>query len=212
MSIVVPFAEQETTATVYDAGAGTRRLILGHGAGAGQRSPFMVRWAEGLRARGITVVTFDFGYMARGKKLPDRTPLLEACFRAVVDQLGGERPAIGGKSMGGRMASHLCADPLLADRFSGLVLFGYPLHPPGKPEQLRVAHLPRITCPVLVLQGERDPFGGPDELRPHFSALRGMRLRAVPGGDHSLEVRPRRLQAELDATLQDEVAEFLKNL
>lgn len=212
MSIVVPFADQETLATLYDAGAGTRRLVLGHGAGAGQRSPFMVRWAEGLRARGITVVTFDFGYMARGRKLPDRTPLLEACFLAVVDQLGGERPAVGGKSMGGRMASHLCADPRLAGRFAGLILLGYPLHPPGKPEQLRTAHLPRISCPVMVVQGERDPFGGPDELRPHFTGLKQLRLRGVAGADHSLEVRPKRLQAELDGTLQDEVAEFLKDL
>jgi len=112
---------------------------------------------------------------------------------------------IGGKSMGGRMATHLAAadDATAAcpersrEALSGVVVLGYPLHPPGKPEQLRIEHLPRITVPMLIIQGERDPFGSPDELRPHFASL-GDRatIHPVTGGDHSLVVRGVRMQPD----------------
>jgi predicted alpha/beta-hydrolase family hydrolase len=105
---------------------------------------------------------------------------------------------IGGKSMGGRMATHLAAaSDATAAALSGLVLLGYPLHPPGKPEQLRVEHLERIKVPMLIIQGERDPFGSPDELRPHFASLGDrVTIHAVSGGDHSLVIRSVRLQAD----------------
>lgn len=205
----IPLENGETTALVYAAErADAPRLVFGHGAGAGQRSAFIVRWAEELRRRGITVVTFDFPYVARGKKLPDRPPQLEACFRAVLARQGGEspRPFIGGKSMGGRMATHLAA---AGDPIAGVVVCGYPLHPPDKPAQLRVEHLPRIACPMLIFQGERDEFGSPAELAPYFAALQHTTIRAVPTADHSLAVRPASQQAAVDATLLDEAAAFI---
>lgn len=120
-------------------------------------------------------------------------PALEACFRRVIDTVRrGDEPKrqrlfIGGKSMGGRIATHLAAkgDPDL----NGIVVLGYPLHPPGKPEQPRSAHLPAITLPVLIVQGERDPFGTPAELAPVIESMRApVTLHVVTGGDHSLTV------------------------
>jgi len=167
-------------------------LVLAHGAGAGQRHPFMVTVGRGLAERGIDVVTFDFPYMAQKRRVPDKAPVLEACFRETVaearQRVGPDRRLfVGGKSLGGRMATHLAAEGLA--ELQGVVLLGYPLHPPGKPEQPRVAHLPRITVPVLIVQGERDAFGTPDEVKPAFASL-GARatLHVVEGGDHSLRV------------------------
>ena len=167
-------------------------LVLAHGAGAGQRHPFMVTVARGLAERGIDVVTFDFPYMAQKRRVPDKAPVLEASFRETVaearQRVGPDRRLfVGGKSLGGRMATHLAAEGLAG--LQGVVLLGYPLHPPGKPEQPRVAHLPRITVPVLIVQGDRDAFGTPDEVKPVFASL-GTRatLHVVEGGDHSLRV------------------------
>jgi predicted alpha/beta-hydrolase family hydrolase len=187
------------------AGAASRALlVLAHGAGAGQKHPFMVATARGLAARGIDVVTFDFPYMARGRGGPDRPPVLEQSFRAVVEAATawsrGGRLFIGGKSMGGRMATHLGAQHL--EGLNGIVVLGYPLHPPGKPEQLRVAHLPSIEVPVLIVQGERDTFGTPDEFTPHLDAMRApVTLHVVHGGDHSLTVRGPRGQGVHDSVM-----------
>jgi predicted alpha/beta-hydrolase family hydrolase len=191
-------------------------FVFAHGAGAGQASGFMVAFSTALAARGLDVVTFDFPYMREKRKVPDRADKLEACYRAVVnearEEMAGNRIIIGGKSMGGRMASHLAAAPdNVAD---GLVLFGYPLHPPGKPEQLRVAHLSAITIPVLCLQGARDPFGSPEELRPHFARIQGrVTLHTVENGDHSLA--PSRSKPAIEKTygeLQDLVAGWVQAL
>jgi predicted alpha/beta-hydrolase family hydrolase len=154
----------------------------------------MVNFAEGLAARAVDVVTFNFLYTEQKRKVPDRPEVLEACYRAVVaaarthPPLAGNKMFIGGKSMGGRIASQLAAaGDATAAALSGLVLFGYPLHPPGKPQQLRIAHLPDIRVPVLIVQGERDPFGSPDELRPHFAKISApVAVKAIERGDHSL--------------------------
>jgi hypothetical protein len=172
-------------------------LVMAHGAGAGQGHPFMCRVAGGLAGRGVTVVTFDFPYMARGRRVPDRMPQLEASLVAVVAWVRGRWPGAavfaGGKSMGGRVASRVAADRLAeAGSLAGLVLFGYPLHPPGRPDQLRVEHLPRLSVPVLVVQGARDEFGSPAELEPWLRQVPGhATLHVVDDGNHSLEV-PRR--------------------
>jgi predicted alpha/beta-hydrolase family hydrolase len=169
-------------------------VILGHGAGAGQGHPFMVRFAVGLSALGLDAATFNFSYTEAGRKAPDRGPVLEATFAEALEvlraRLPGQRLVIGGKSMGGRIASQLAArDPHGIDR---LVFLGYPLHPPGKPSQLRSAHLPAIGRPMLFLQGERDAFGTPDELRPILAALSpSPTLVPVKGGDHSFAVPKR---------------------
>jgi predicted alpha/beta-hydrolase family hydrolase len=172
-------AGEASTARIYRAAAATaeggaagRTLVLAHGAGAPQLHPFMVAFATGLAARGVDVVTFDFLYAAAGRKLPDRGGKLEACWQAAWTLARAEWPAprplfAGGKSMGGRIASQLAAAGGLPD-VAGLILLGYPLRPPGK-DTLRAEHLPRLAhTPTLVLQGERDEFGGPEELRRHF--------------------------------------------
>ena len=204
--------------------------MLGHGAGAGQTSPFMVKFAEGLAARGVDIVTFNFLYTEQKRKVPDRPDVLEACYRAVIDAarahapFAGNKVFIGGKSMGGRIASQLaaaCPEPTrgagdaTAAALSGLVLLGYPLHPPGKPQQLRVAHLPDIRVPVLVVQGERDPFGSPDELRPHFAKVASpVKVNVIERGDHSL-APPKggaRSAEEVHGEIQDAVAGWIADL
>jgi predicted alpha/beta-hydrolase family hydrolase len=162
----------------------------------------MVSMARLLSAKGISVVTFDFPYMRERRKVPDRAPVLEAAFREVIDVARewahGLPLVIGGKSMGGRMATHLGAQGI--DGLKGIVVFGYPLHPPGKPDQPRVAHLPSITVPVLIIQGDRDTFGTPDELRPVIKTMTAqVTLHVVAKGDHSLSVRGRKR----DDTLAD---------
>ena len=196
----------------YPAGADAKALlVLGHGAGAGQRHPFMVGVATTLAAKGIAVATFDFPYMRQKRKVPDRAPVLEAAFREVIDAAREWCPPgplfIGGKSMGGRMATHLGAQRL--DGLKGIVVFGYPLHPPGRPEQPRVAHLPSIVAPVLIVQGERDTFGTPDELRPVVKTMTAqVTLHVVAGGDHSLSVRGRR---DVLPQVCDVVADWIVN-
>ena len=167
-------------------------LVLAHGAGAGQRHPFMLGVSKALAARGVDVVTFNFPYMEQGRRVPDKAPVLEQRFRDVIEAaraipgLATYRLFAGGKSMGGRMATHLAAQGL--DGLSGVVALGYPLHPPGKPDQLRVAHLAGISVPMLIVQGERDAFGTPLELAPHLAGLKA-RVHTVSGGDHSLAVK-----------------------
>ena len=149
---------QEVTALVYTAGkpdlAGVT-VILGHGAGADQSSDFMTRFATGLAARGINVVTFNFLYTEQGRRVPDANKALEACFRAVIQavqhkKIGHGRLVIGGKSLGGRIASQVAAAG--APDVEGLVFLGYPLHPPGRADQLRAKHLPDITVPMLFFK------------------------------------------------------------
>lgn len=188
MAIERPFSvgDAATTARIYRASAPRdRTLVLAHGAGAGQTHRFMCQFADALAARGIDVVTFDFLYVSAGRRAPDRNDKLEACWRAALalaeDEWSGRVPFIGGKSMGGRIASHLAA---AGDRAAGLVCLGYPLHPPKQPEKLRVAHLPKLTLPTLVLQGRRDEFGRPEELRAHF--LPSAEIVELPGG-HSFD-------------------------
>jgi predicted alpha/beta-hydrolase family hydrolase len=192
-------------------GAPRALLVLAHGAGAGQAHPFMAAVARGLSARGIAVVTFDFPYMRAGRRVPDKAPVLEASFREAIDAAREWSPGgplfIGGKSMGGRMATHLAAQGL--DGLAGVVALGYPLHPLGRPTERRIAHLPSIVVPVLVVQGERDAFGTPEELRPAIGTMSAaVTLHVVAGADHSLSVRGRTREQTLDPVL-DAVAAWM---
>ena len=198
-------------ATAYPAeGRAAAVLVLAHGAGAGQKHPFMVATAKGLAARHISVVTFDFPYMRERRHVPDKAPVLEAAFRDVIDATrqwsGAKELFIGGKSMGGRMATHLGAQGL--DGLRGIIALGYPLHPPGRPDKPRTEHLPSIRVPVLIVQGERDTFGTPDELKPVIATMKkiAVTLHVVAGGDHSLTVRGKKkdeaFQKVLDATAE----------
>jgi predicted alpha/beta-hydrolase family hydrolase len=186
--------EVRTTALVYGAERPRATLILAHGAGAPQTHPWMVTIARALALRGICVVTFNFLYTEQKKRAPDKNDVLEATWRAVIDAVRSrgdlaDKPLfIGGKSMGGRISTQVAARTDVG--VSGLVLFGYPLHPPGKPKQLRAVHLARVRAPMLFVQGSRDPFGTPEELGPVVAGLTpGTRLFIVEGGDHSFAVR-----------------------
>lgn len=206
-----------TTALVYDAGreAGDRLLILAHGAGAGQHSPFIVQYAERLASRGLSIVTFNFPYTEQRRRIPDRRPVLEACYRAVVAAVRATvatsetRLFIGGKSMGGRIATQVAAaDPDL--QVAGLVVLGYPLHPPGRPQQLRDAHLTDIRRPMLVVQGSRDAFGTPAELAPILERMTPRpELHVVAGGDHSFKTRGSNAAAE-EATRDEILATIVR--
>jgi predicted alpha/beta-hydrolase family hydrolase len=208
-------------------------IILGHGAGAGQLHPFMRLFASGLAARGFDTITFNFIYMEQGRHVPDPKAKLEACYSAVIEaarrhkKLKENRVVVGGKSMGGRIASQVAAamnDQSLSDErpvarsaipeISALVFLGYPLHPPGRPDKLRDAHLPQIKARMLFIQGERDTFGTPDELRAVIKRLHlPATLLAIQGGDHSLKV-PESAgipQQEVYESTMDEISRWLRS-
>ena len=151
-------------------------LVLAHGAGAGEQHPWMVRFGKGLAERGIHVVTFNFPYVDRGKSVPDPGAVLEKAYSDAWATLTSGRTGplfAGGKSMGGRIASQVAAKNGFQPTPAGLVFFGYPLHPPGKPQQRRDRHLPDIAQPMLFFHGARDPFGSPDEMTDLSRGARG---------------------------------------
>ena len=165
------------------------RVILAHGAGAAMDTPFMTHFAQGLAAAGHRVVRFEFPYMAARRRdgrrrPPDGQAKLLARWRAVIAAQGGASPVIGGKSLGGRMAS-LIADEVGA---AGLVCLGYPFHPAGKPDKLRTAHLEALKTPGLIVQGTRDALGNRDEVAG-YSLSPSIRLHWAEDGDHSLAPR-----------------------
>lgn len=173
-------------------------LVLAHGAGAPMDSPFMAAIATGLAERGWRVVRFEFPYMARqrlsGRKSPpDTLPKLLERFRAEVALAAEEATAgraagpliLGGKSLGGRVAS-LLVDELAPLGVRGCLCLGYPFHPPGKPHQPRTDHLAALVTPTLIVQGERDPFGRRDEVEAYPLSPR-VRVEWIPSGDHSFK-------------------------
>src|SRR5437868_13059001 len=196
MDFEIPLRQGTTTGIKYKSLLEVARpatLVLAHGAGAGQRHPFMVSFARALSERGVDVLTFNFLYMEQRRRMPDRMPQLVECFEAAIaaarEQLPSarERLFIGGKSMGGRAATHVAASH--SSIALGLVLLGYPLHPPGRQDQLRDAHLPDVKLPMLFVQGSRDTFGPPAELEPILARLSPRpELHAVEGGDHSFKI------------------------
>jgi predicted alpha/beta-hydrolase family hydrolase len=217
-------ADVNHAAVLYPAEVAATRhalVVLAHGAGAGQSHPFMVRFARGLADRGVDIVTFDFPYMQAGRRSPDRAPVLEGTFRRVVaaaakhPRVQAGKLFIGGKSMGGRMATHLAAArddwPAEAPPLSGVIVFGYPLNPPGGPSKRspdRVSHLERIAVPILIAQGTRDSFGGPDEIR---RAMPRAQVFEVPTGDHSFSIQKSagRTQAQMDEEILAAVIRFI---
>lgn len=191
-------------------------LVLAHGAGAGMHSDFMQAIAHGVAAAGIRVVRFDFPYMVKARELgkrrpPDRLPKLQEAFREQVAALG-EVPVLvlGGKSMGGRVASTL-ADELGA---AGLVALGFPFHAPGRPDKLdRVEAFKAVRTPALVLQGERDPFGTAQEV-PRYGLGEQVRVVWLPDGDHSLKPRKKSgfTHEQHLATAVGEIVAFVRGL
>ena len=162
---------------------GERTFVFAHGAGGPMVSPFMATIARGIAAHDIRVVRFEFPYMAARKRRPDPQPLLLDTWRSVVRELGDpSRLVIGGKSLGGRMAS-MVADELAV---AGLLCYGYPFHPPGQPQKLRTAHLKDLRTRALIVQGTRDPFGSPDDVKS-YELSSTISVEWIEGGDHSLK-------------------------
>ena len=168
------------------AGAAKALFVAGHGAGSHMEHRSMLQLAKVLRARGFDVVRFNFLYREKGSRVPDRMPKLQACFTAVVEKYrpAGKKLVIGGRSMGGRVASMLAAEGLQCD---GVLLLAYPLHPAGQIEKLRVEHLPRIKVPVLCINGTRDALCDRDIMERSIAGLR-WDMRWLEGKDHSFPV------------------------
>jgi predicted alpha/beta-hydrolase family hydrolase len=205
---------RSTTLTMYETGEPRAAMILAHGAGAGSKSAFIVQAASGLAARRVGTATFDFPYMAAGRKVPDAPAVLEASWREAIararEAFGPLPLFIGGKSMGGRIASQVAAASGEVP-VAGLVFLGYPLHPPGKPHQRRDAHLPSVSAPMLFVQGSRDGFGTADEIRDLLPRLQRATLHVVEGGDHSFKVAGRGAPkpAEVLDRILDVVADWI---
>lgn len=182
------------TEFVFDGPAeadGAVTIALAHGAGAGIDAAFLRSIAEGLARGGLRVARFEFPYMRRtradGKRRPPDGPrILQSAWNDAIAELGNEGLIIGGKSLGGRIAS------MVADSAGvrGLVCLGYPFHPPGRPEKTRIEHLQTLSTPTLILQGTRDAFGKPEEVETYRLSKR-VRLRWIDDGDHSFEPRAR---------------------
>ena len=162
-------------------------FVYAPGAGSNLRDPFGQRLAERLPEAGISLVRFQFPYQETGSRRPDSPKTLLATWRAVLEsaRTDGTRIAIGGRSLGGRIASVLASEGVGVD---ALALFAYPLHPPGKPEQPRTAHLPGIGCPALFCSGTRDAFATPDELAAAAALVPGAWVHLLDGADHGFAV------------------------
>jgi uncharacterized protein len=164
-------------------------IILAHGAGQGMSSPFMTFFQTALEARGLRCVLFNFDYMEQSRKMPDPQPKLQAKYRSVIseamDRYRPERLFIGGKSMGGRVASYIAPG---IPNLNGLIFLGYPLHPPGKPHELRDSHLYELTVPMLFISGTKDTLARKDLLENVVQKIgSNATLSWVQGGDHSLK-------------------------
>jgi uncharacterized protein len=212
--------KEAVTALLYPADKKDRAgltIILGHGAGANQSSGFMRTFAKGLASRGFDVMTFNFVYMEQGRSVPDQKHKLEGCFRAVIaaalkhKKLKSNRLVLGGKSMGGRIASQVMAGEAresIAAEVAGLVFLGYPLHPPGQSNKLRVEHLEHIKKPMLFVQGTRDALGSPDEINPYIKNLRpAAKIYSIEGGDHSFKA-PKKFGKPPDQIFDDAMNEI----
>jgi predicted alpha/beta-hydrolase family hydrolase len=170
-------------------------LLLAHGAGAGMRHPFMQRVADALGARGVATLRYQFPYMEAGRRRPDHGSKLIATVRAAAAEARRRAPELplfaGGKSMGGRMTSMAAAEQPLGG-VAGLIFFGFPLHPAGRPSRARGEHLAAVGVPMLFLQGTRDPLADLGLLEPVCRELgRRAELHAIEGGDHSFKVLKR---------------------
>lgn len=176
-----------------DAGA---TILFAHGAGAPMDSPAMTAIADALAGQGLRVVRFDFSYMAARRtegtrKPPPRAEKLNSEYLVAIDALQVDGPLIiGGKSMGGRVASMIAGELFGADRISGLLCVGYPFHPIGKPDKLRTEHLKHLRTPTLICQGTRDQFGSQDEVRD-YELSPAIQISWFEDGDHDLKPRKR---------------------
>lgn len=192
--ISIPWSGGELPGTVEGPSGAPTGILLAHGAGAGRAHPFMVGVRTRLAGAGFTVVAFDYPYLAAGRKAPDRLPTLVAAHEAAAAHLAGlvGRMVIAGKSMGGRVGSHVSGFDA-----TRRIFYGYPLVALGKTEPRDTTHLDRLTGSMLFIQGERDRMAPADLLRPVVSRL-GADLHVVPDADHSFKVPKRSGRTEDD--------------
>ena len=204
-------AGKETTSAIYDEGAGDvirdTVFICAHGAGGNMLDGAMQKTAKALSARGVNFVRFNFFYKEKKSGRPDAMPKLQDCYSAVVDRVRSElnpkKLIIGGRSMGGRAASMMAADGFDCD---GLLLYAYPLHPPGQLEKLRVAHLPSIKVPVLCFNGTRDPFCTPALMEKALeSVTTDWTMKWIEAADHSFHAP--KSSGRNDSQVMDEIAD-----
>lgn len=189
---------------------GKTYIILAHGAGGNMHTPSLVALADTLSPQDIGVVRFNFPYAEAKRKVPDPQGTLEACYRTVADhvRLRASQLFLGGRSMGGRIASHIVAGGVNA---TGLVFLSYPLHPPGQPERLRTKHLPKISVPMLFIQGSRDAFARSDLLDSTLETLPRATLYVVEGADHGLKAKGR-TPDDLTAEIADVVVRWIDSV
>lgn len=210
MHVDVPSAGR-VTAVRHSPTADTRwTFVYAPGASAGIEDPFGVFACTALATRGVTAVRFQFPYRERGRGGPDRPPVLEATWRAVIEAFRGEgKLCAGGRSMGGRVASQVVAQGVAVD---ALALFAYPLHPPGRPQQARDEHLPSIRARSLFVSGTRDAFGSPGELRSAASKVRRSSVHLLDEADHGFNVPKRtgRTRADVHAEAVETLLRWLK--
>jgi predicted alpha/beta-hydrolase family hydrolase len=207
----VPVGDEETSA-VYEPATSEQNAVFvcAHGAGGNMNDRSVLSTANAFRARGFGVVRFNFLYKERKSGRPDPMPKLKDCYSAVVQrarkEIAPKTLIIGGRSMGGRTASMLAADGFECD---ALLLLAYPLHPPGKPEQLRDAHLPAINVPVICFNGTRDPFSTPSLMEGVVKRLgSNWEMRWVDGADHSFHVL--KSSGKTDSQVMNEIADDSK--
>jgi predicted alpha/beta-hydrolase family hydrolase len=210
----IPVGDGEVGASRHGE-AGTL-VALGHGAGGNRQAALLLDFAERLAAGGRQALLFNFPYSEAGRRYPDRPEVLERAIAAVAayarQKLGAERLVLGGKSMGGRIASQAVAKGVSAE---ALVFLGYPLHPPGKPEKLRDAHLGDVASPMLFLQGTRDGFARWDLIEQVTGRLgKAATLHRIEAADHSFRVTKRsgRTAAEVEGELYDTTHAWLSRL
>ena len=217
---VIPFGDAELSGLWDEAPDARAVMVITHGAGSDMRRPFYTGIAAALVAADVSVLRFNFPYMSAGRRAPDRPPVLMGAWRAALQEAarraGGLPVAAGGKSLGGRMASMVAAEDGEAFPGSALVFFGYPLHAPGKTEKIRDEHLPRVTVPMLFIEGTADPLARFDLIEAVVERLGSKaRIHEIEGGDHSFRVRghrreDREIGEELGAVAAGFIAEIAR--
>lgn len=202
----VEWAPGRVTTSVAHPAAGRPPVVLAHGAGAGQDHPLVRGLATRLASAGLPILSFDYPYLAEGRRRPDRPDVLMACHRAMValaTERFGTEPVVAGRSMGGRIGTMLAAEE--APGVAAVVAYAYPLHPPGKPDRLRVEHLPAIEVPVLMVVGDRDAFVTAELYDEHVRPLPLVTTHVLAGADHSWRV-PKATGRTTDDVLDEAVA------
>jgi predicted alpha/beta-hydrolase family hydrolase len=202
ISVDVPGSGAVTVVRTKPRGDAGWTFIYAPGASANVNDPFGVHAAGVLAERGVSTVRMQFPYQQAKKSAPDRPPVLEATWRAVIDAVraDGAKLCIGGRSMGGRIGSmvHAATGPVDGVKVDALALFAYPLHPPGKPQQLRTEHLPSIKARTLCVSGTRDAFASVDELRAAAALVKRSNVHVLEGADHGFNVPKSSGRAKVD--------------